>query len=466
MQIRALDFTKALVLAENANKHQDYQCIECQQIVRLRRGIHRKAHYYHVQPNRICRQHAKGMPHLMLQHFLKNILPEGEVELECQFAAIGRIADVAWHGQRLVYEIQCSPISMEEVKGRNENYASLGYQVVWIFHDNLYNQSRLSAAESFLRDHPHYFSNMDEEGEGIIYDQFSLITNGKRVYRLPVLSIDPSSPKYLREQQNPKDQILPFVLQRRIKIWPFIFAGDTIDRCLEAYENKEDAAWQAALVHLKGVMHLETKVGDLTHEIKTLLHFAETRSASLLTDHQASPTLQESPPSVKVEASFEPSLSIENSTQTTQEASQQLKNCLDMAQKIKGSQRFGSQIYSFLDSPADSFSLDLRRLCDRLRSETQSMILLYSPKDNQLLFASNKIKILTGWSPEKFAQIFFEILKDESEWKQGIDTLAMHNEAQIQLQLKTKSNQILIANAMLGLIPTGIFRNHIIAVLY
>lgn len=238
MQIYALDSTAALVFAKNANKHQDYQCIECKEKVRLRRGIHRQAHYYHLQPNRVCRQHAKGMPHLMLQHFLKNILPEEEAEMECQFPSIGRIADVAWHPKRLIYEIQCSPISAQEVKERNNSYASIGYQVVWIFHDTRYNQYRLSSAEIFLMNQPHYFSDMNEVGEGKIYDQVSLIAKGRRASRLPVLSIDPSTPKILNKQELKLCQSFPVILKRRAKDWPFVFSGDTIDSCLKENEHE------------------------------------------------------------------------------------------------------------------------------------------------------------------------------------------------------------------------------------
>lgn len=215
------------------------------------------------------------------------------------------------------------------------------------------------------------------------------------------------------------------------------------------------------------MLQLETKVGDLTYEIKTLLQFAEAHSGSLLSHEAPEEKLEilssQPKPSEPYKDEF---IFSENPTQTSHEASQELKHCLDIAQKIKGSQRFGSQIYSFLDSPADSFSIDLRRLCDRLRSETHSVVLLYSPKDNHLLFASNQIKTLTGWSPEKFIQNFNEILLEESEWKQGVNSLAMRSEAQIQIRLRTKSGPSLVANANLGMIPTGIFRNHTIAVLY
>lgn len=237
MQICALDPTDSLVFATNANKHQDYQCLECKEKVRLRRGLHRQAHFYHLQPNRLCRQHSKGMPHLMLQHFLQNILPEEEAEIECPFPAIGRIADVAWHPQKLIYEIQCSPISAEEVRARNQSYASIGYQVVWIFHNDRYNQYRLTSAESVLADHPHYFTDMNALGEGSIFDQPSSIINGKRVSRLPSLSIDPSTPKFLMKHDLKQCRKLPSVLKRRAKEWPLIFSGDAVDVCLTDQEH-------------------------------------------------------------------------------------------------------------------------------------------------------------------------------------------------------------------------------------
>lgn len=237
MQICALDSKDSLIFAKNASKHQDYLCLECKEKIRLRSGLHRQAHFYHVQPNRLCRQHAKGMPHLMVQYFLKNILPENEAEIECQFPTIGRIADVAWHSRQLIYEIQCSPISAEEVKARNKSYASLGYHVVWIFHDNRYNQINVTSAENALLDHPHYFTNMNAQGEGKIYDQASKIVKGKRTYRLPCLSIDPTSPKLIEKNHLKKSKKLPQLLKRRINQWPFIFSGDTIDAYLDGHSE-------------------------------------------------------------------------------------------------------------------------------------------------------------------------------------------------------------------------------------
>lgn len=213
---------------------------------------------------------------------------------------------------------------------------------------------------------------------------------------------------------------------------------------------------------------LETKVGNLTSEIKTLLQSAETQNTLPLPNKPPTPAMDpivHSPPRKELLYTGEPPPS-DHPTRTKEEASKQLQICLEIAQKIKASQRFGSQIYSFLDSPADNFSLDLRRLCDRLRGESQTMILLYSPRDHQLLFASNPVKALTGWSPEKFVQNFREILLDEPEWRQGVYHLAIRSEEHIHIHLKMKSGSQCRVNVCLGMIPTGIFRDHALAILY
>jgi len=240
MQLCALNSEQTLVFANKATKHTNYKCRECGQNVRVRGGIHRQPHYYHLQPNRACKQHSKGMAHLMLQQFLKKQLPEGEVELEHRFPEIGRIADVAWIPKRLIYEIQCSPITSEEIEKRNASYAAIGYQVVWIFHDSRYNQVRLTAAENTLLNHPHYFSNMNAMGEGKIYDQFAIFRKGKRAHRLPKTAVDLSSPYLLSIEDSLLREKLPNPLFEKIKLCPLVFCGDSIDRCLKL----DEAAWK------------------------------------------------------------------------------------------------------------------------------------------------------------------------------------------------------------------------------
>lgn len=211
---------------------------------------------------------------------------------------------------------------------------------------------------------------------------------------------------------------------------------------------------------------LESKVGDLTYEIKTLLALAEAHNSSLFNTESKELPSEGALPHPKETPLLLPHAPPQKPLD--ENVSEQLKKCINIAQKITGSQRFGSQLYSFLESPAESFSIDLRRLCDRLRMDitsTNCTVLLYSPKTGQLLFAGSQIRDFTGWSPEKFTQTFNEILQDEAAWNSGIHSLSMRSEANIQLGLKTRSGQTASFDTCLGMIPTGIFRNHIIALL-
>jgi competence protein CoiA len=247
MQFYALNKENALVSAPYAIKQRDYICVECKNSVRLRSGAHRQAHFYHILPANHCTLHSKGMIHLMVQHHLKSLLTD--VELECRFPSIHRIADVAWHSRKLIFEIQCSPISAEEIKNRTFNYQSIGYQVVWIFHDQRFNQEKLSSAEDAVQSVSHYFTNMNAQGKGEIYDQLSFINKRVRRLRLPPLSVDLSSPllkplktsssylkldfaHFLRESE------LPHELLNRFNQWPIFFKGDLMDRLQSESEEE------------------------------------------------------------------------------------------------------------------------------------------------------------------------------------------------------------------------------------
>lgn len=243
MQIFALKDDGSLIFARQAAKHTDYKCLECKETVRLRSGSQRQAHFYHSHPNGACRLHSKGMPHLMLQYHLIDLLPEGEAELECRFESIGRVADVAWHPQRLIFEIQCSPIGPEEILARNASYATLGYQVVWILHDARYNRYRLSAAEQALADHTHYFSDMDASGIGKIYDQLAVVERGRRKLRFDSIPVDPARPKMYPDALKMKRLFnpLPDPLRSRATNWPVALSGDFLFKYGESLENRNDA---------------------------------------------------------------------------------------------------------------------------------------------------------------------------------------------------------------------------------
>jgi competence protein CoiA len=230
MQLFALDANHQLIRATQAVKQKNYLCLECRAIVRLRAGLHRQPHFYHLEPVLRCRQHQKGEIHLQLQSFLFNLLPTGDCLLECRFPEIQRIADVAWLSKKIIFEIQCSPIKSEEVFARNQDYQQAGWTVVWILHDRRFNQLRLSAAELGLRNSSHYFTNMSREGNGIIYDQFDIHEGIFRKDQMGPLPVDLSQPCLGVKNV---DSLPLKLLKERESSWMISFKGDLKQSYLE-----------------------------------------------------------------------------------------------------------------------------------------------------------------------------------------------------------------------------------------
>ncbi len=229
MQLYALK-NSAPILASKAEKSKDYICPECLSTVRVRGGPLRQPHFYHLSLPKQCRQHEKSQEHIQLQLKLLDLIASGDAQMECQFPAIGRIADVAWNAKKLVFEIQCSPIPLEEVQCRTLDYASIGYEVIWILHDKQFNQKNLSAAESFLRNGPCYFTNLDKMGYGIVYDQFEVLKSSKRLFKGPPLIVSPDL-FFRLPAMAPPDIALPQTLLCRFTNWKCYMQGDLL-HCL------------------------------------------------------------------------------------------------------------------------------------------------------------------------------------------------------------------------------------------
>lgn len=227
MQFFALNKDNLLISSHQALKQEDYYCRECKGIVRVRGGIQRKKHFFHLKPSDACRQSQKSASHLQVQYHLLNLLPKEECQLERRFPEIDRIADVAWENRKLIFEVQCSAISPEEVLSRNADYGKVGYQVVWIFHDRRYNKWKISPAEISLNGSPHYFTNMNHAGNGEIYDQLDLHIKGRRHPICRISGIQLSEPRKLTPS---KASNMPERLTSRLNHWPLYFSGDLIDR--------------------------------------------------------------------------------------------------------------------------------------------------------------------------------------------------------------------------------------------
>jgi len=228
MQIFGLDGNLP-ISALRAERQKIYLCPECRSPLRIRGGPHRQIHFYHLRNQRSCRLHEKGPIHLHIQKYLHSLL-EGST-MEMAYPSIGRIADVAWPSQSLIFEIQCSPISFKEAEERCKHYKSLKLTPVWVLHDRRFNKKLLSPAEKFLRENVCcYFTNMDGEGRGCIYDQFECIQDFRRIFKGRPLTTDLSYPKHILNVDQEKK--FPFLIRKRIQLWPKYFKGDLFDRCL------------------------------------------------------------------------------------------------------------------------------------------------------------------------------------------------------------------------------------------
>lgn len=247
MQLFALSNDGTIVSAVKAVKQKDYLCVECSKIVRLRGGIHRQNHFYHVEPVHNCHLNGKSMAHLQTQCYLQNCLPSKEAILECRFPAINRIADVAWIKQRIIFEIQCSPITSEEVMKRTQDYESLGFRVVWILHDRQFNKFKISACELVLKDINYYFTNIDEDGHGTIYDQYDWIEGGLRAKKLAPMAIRPYEIKYVSNVNS--ERRMPQKMSKRMQRGKLYFGADLVDLFCNDESEAVKAYFEEALAY-------------------------------------------------------------------------------------------------------------------------------------------------------------------------------------------------------------------------
>jgi competence protein CoiA len=226
MHLIAKNSNGEIIVADRADKEASYFCLECNASVRLRGGARRRRHFYHTTQARPCRQAGKSATHLAVQQRLLSLLPFGEARLEVAFPEIGRIADLYWEKAKIVFEVQCSPISKQEVEERSSDYRRLGLTPVWILHANRYNRRRLTEAEEWLTSHPHYYTTIDETGKGLFFDQWSQISGGVRHQRSPKLTVELNCPKPTPERL----ERLPAPFDSWSTGRSIIFAGDLIDR--------------------------------------------------------------------------------------------------------------------------------------------------------------------------------------------------------------------------------------------
>jgi hypothetical protein len=227
---------------------------------------------------------------------------------------------------------------------------------------------------------------------------------------------------------------------------------------------------------------LDTKVHDLSYEIKTLLHLNDIELEPAINNvstinldvpprqifHDLNEELEASASSSFPAAnSLEAEVKYDHPIKTAAEANGLLKKCLNSAQKLTGANYNSPEALRYREFSSSHYTIDQRRLFDSLRSEVGGLVIVYSPKDNKVLFANQVTKTLLGWSPEKFSSDFALIIQEGmTYWKKALSLLTTTPESQARLLAKTKQGQEILLNCHLGVVPTGLFRGYIIGVLY
>ncbi len=159
MQLYARDAEGNMVHSSQATRGLNYCCMECASPVRIRYIEGRKPHFFHLSLHKQCRLAAKSASHIAIQCAIQRAIGSGNCLMELPFKEIGRIADLAWESAKIVIEVQCSPISVEEVRGRISDYESLGWQVVWVLLEKTFFYS--GPVTNYLQDRCHYYAEVD-----------------------------------------------------------------------------------------------------------------------------------------------------------------------------------------------------------------------------------------------------------------------------------------------------------------
>lgn len=176
-----------MIHASDATPDKVYHCLDCFRPVKKRKGKWKFAHFYHLKSSPSCRLYSKSEDHLVAQMELQKMFPPGDIQLEKPFSQINRIADAFLEKEKIVFEIQCSPITEKEVEMRIRDYGTLGYKVIWLLDDKRYNKRMCRPAEIYLRERLTYYISIKQLK---IYDQFEIFSEGKRIKKGQPFFID------------------------------------------------------------------------------------------------------------------------------------------------------------------------------------------------------------------------------------------------------------------------------------
>jgi competence protein CoiA len=234
-----------LIHAADAMTGKTYWCMDCFGPVKRRKGRLKFPHFYHLSSAPNCRLYSKTEDHMLAQIQLQKSFPKGVLQLERPFIDINRVADLCWEAEKVVFEIQCSPISPKEAEMRIRDYRCIGYEVIWLLDDKRYNKKVIRPAEALLRAHGGYYLSLRQGLNSDYYDQFELFANGKRIRRSKKILLDL---KNIRNKPNvsfPEAQFPKQVIELNCKKY---FCNDRTDKALRNQQLLMQN-WRALEIH-------------------------------------------------------------------------------------------------------------------------------------------------------------------------------------------------------------------------
>lgn len=201
---------------------------------------------------------------------------------------------------------------------------------------------------------------------------------------------------------------------------------------------------------------LNHKIQDLGYEIKVLLDITPPSAGGGIGSGRKTVPLP-LPPSQE-----------ERMDPRKEKAMEFLRYGLSVAQKIAGrSSSLSDAGNRYREFTPPYYSIDQRRLFDGLRIETDMILLLYHPGEQNLLFAHGGGIQPLHVTPEEFCSLFFEMMSDRGDtWKKSVASLTEHPFASGSFFLTGRDVGKKRVAFLLNVIPMGLFRHEVFGVLY
>lgn len=171
---------------KEALRDRDMACPLCDREMRVAQGMLKKPYFFHLTT---CHHdweiHPESEVHIELKRYIAQTLPRmvdeysgASYQIEVPIEGCKRIADVLFtlrDGRRIVHEIQLSPITIDVLNARTDDYQSVGLEVYWWFGLNANNESSTSwslerfrlhlSIDVYAEENQHDFTSGIERGE-------------------------------------------------------------------------------------------------------------------------------------------------------------------------------------------------------------------------------------------------------------------------------------------------------------